>query len=233
MYSSTSPKPLIDRYMTKYWAGVSGKGNIIIPRWQTNKKRKEHLSPRSETNIYHLPPSWPPFSHWSLSLNTPWSYLLPVNKSPPFSAFLPVELTGRRGGRRSQILRRRESLVLYSPLTALLFYFLQLWLWKGVLFAQGFHRACQSSHRGETLSGGTKYSKFEKTRVADLYSLTLPVKVMAIEVIEWRKSVVILRCGSFPSKLDIKNALKSSFSVFHYPYQTSPFSIFGPNGQYF
>jgi hypothetical protein len=35
---------------------------------------------------------------------------------------------------------------------------------------------------------------------------------MAIEVIEWRKSVVILLCGSFPSKLDIKNALKSSFS---------------------
>jgi hypothetical protein len=31
---------LIDRSMTYYWAGVSGKGNRIIPRWRPNKKRK-------------------------------------------------------------------------------------------------------------------------------------------------------------------------------------------------
>ncbi len=82
-----------------------------------------------------------------------------------FSVFLRVagRTTDRRGGKgRGQIIRRRESLVLYSPLTAVWFYLLQLWLWEGVLLPQGFHRACQSSHRGKTLSGGTKYSKFEK-----------------------------------------------------------------------
>ncbi len=46
--------------MTNYWAGVSGKGNGIIPRRRQNKNRKERLSPLSETNIYHLPPSRPP-----------------------------------------------------------------------------------------------------------------------------------------------------------------------------
>ncbi len=51
---------LIDRSMTNYWAGVSGKGNRIIPRWRPTKKRKGHLSPRFETNIYNLPPSCPP-----------------------------------------------------------------------------------------------------------------------------------------------------------------------------
>ncbi len=45
---------------TNDWAGVSGKGNRIIPRWRPNKKRKGHLSPWSETNIHHLPPSQPP-----------------------------------------------------------------------------------------------------------------------------------------------------------------------------
>ncbi len=55
--------------MTNYWAVVSGKGNRIIPRWRPNKKRKGHLSQRSEINIYQLPPSWPPLvSHWSLPL---------------------------------------------------------------------------------------------------------------------------------------------------------------------
>jgi hypothetical protein len=38
------------------WDGVSGKGNIIIPRWWPNKKRKGHLSLLSETNIYTFPP---------------------------------------------------------------------------------------------------------------------------------------------------------------------------------
>jgi hypothetical protein len=66
-------------------------------------------------------------------------------------------LLGKGGGRgMSQLILRRESLVLYNPLTDLWFFVLQLWLWEGVLLAQGFHRACQSSHRGETLSGGTK-----------------------------------------------------------------------------
>jgi hypothetical protein len=51
---------LINRLMTNYCAGVSGKENIISPRWRSNKKRNEHLSPRSRTNIYHLPASRPP-----------------------------------------------------------------------------------------------------------------------------------------------------------------------------
>jgi hypothetical protein len=48
---------IIDRSMTNYCAGESGKGNRTIPRWRPNKRRKGHLSPRSETNIYHLSPS--------------------------------------------------------------------------------------------------------------------------------------------------------------------------------
>ncbi len=51
---------LINRSMTNYSAGVSGKGNIINPRWRTNKKRNGHLSPRSGTNIFNLPASRPP-----------------------------------------------------------------------------------------------------------------------------------------------------------------------------
>jgi hypothetical protein len=48
---------LIDRSITNYWAGVSGKGNIIIPRWRPYKKGKEHLSPwpRPISIICHLP----------------------------------------------------------------------------------------------------------------------------------------------------------------------------------
>ncbi len=52
---------LIDRLMTNYWAGVSRKGNRIIPRCRPNKKRKGHLSPQSGTNICNLPPFRPPF----------------------------------------------------------------------------------------------------------------------------------------------------------------------------
>jgi hypothetical protein len=57
--------------MTNYWPGVSGKENIINPRWRPNKKRNGHLSPRSETNIYHLPASCPPpfVSYRSLHLS--------------------------------------------------------------------------------------------------------------------------------------------------------------------
>ncbi len=51
---------LINRWMTNYCAGVSGNGNIINPRWRPNKKRNGYLSPRSRTNIYHLPASQPP-----------------------------------------------------------------------------------------------------------------------------------------------------------------------------
>jgi hypothetical protein len=38
---------LINRSMTNYWAGVSGKGSRIIPRWQPTKKRK-HCCKSSE-----------------------------------------------------------------------------------------------------------------------------------------------------------------------------------------
>ncbi len=51
---------LIDRSMSNYCAGMSGKGNRINPRWRSNKKRNGHLSPRSRTNIYHFPASRPP-----------------------------------------------------------------------------------------------------------------------------------------------------------------------------
>jgi hypothetical protein len=50
---------LIDRSLTNYCAGVSGKGNRINPRWWPNKKSNGHLSPWSRTNIYHLPASRP------------------------------------------------------------------------------------------------------------------------------------------------------------------------------
>jgi hypothetical protein len=45
---------LTDRSMTNYWAGEIGKGNIIIPRWWPNKKRKVHLSPPISI-ICHIP----------------------------------------------------------------------------------------------------------------------------------------------------------------------------------
>ncbi len=51
---------LINRSMTNYCAGVSGKGNRIHPRWWPNKKRNGHLSPRSRTNTYHLTAYRPP-----------------------------------------------------------------------------------------------------------------------------------------------------------------------------
>jgi hypothetical protein len=76
---------LIGRSMTYYWAGVSGKGNIIFPRWQPNKKRKGYLSPLSKTNIYHLPPSDPP----CFSLVTTFNYR--NLGTPQFSIGFPVE----------------------------------------------------------------------------------------------------------------------------------------------
>ncbi len=51
---------LINRSMTNYCAGVSGKENRINPIWRPNKKRTGHLSPRSRTNFYHLQASRPP-----------------------------------------------------------------------------------------------------------------------------------------------------------------------------
>jgi hypothetical protein len=36
---------LIDRSMTNYYAGVSGKGNINDPRWGPNKKSNGYPSP--------------------------------------------------------------------------------------------------------------------------------------------------------------------------------------------
>jgi hypothetical protein len=32
----------------------------LNPRWRPNKNKNGHLSPQSETNIYHMPPSDPP-----------------------------------------------------------------------------------------------------------------------------------------------------------------------------
>jgi hypothetical protein len=52
---------LIDRSMTNYWAGVSGKGNIINPRWRPNKQRDGqktdilHHGPRPISIICQLP----------------------------------------------------------------------------------------------------------------------------------------------------------------------------------
>jgi hypothetical protein len=60
---------LFDSSMTNDWAGVSGKGHKIIPRWRPNKKRKGHLSPQSETNILSFATFLTPLvSHWSLPL---------------------------------------------------------------------------------------------------------------------------------------------------------------------
>jgi hypothetical protein len=61
---------LINRLMTNYRAGVSGKVNIINPRWR-QKKKNGHLSPRSGSNIYLLPASRPPLfliGHYLLRL---------------------------------------------------------------------------------------------------------------------------------------------------------------------
>jgi hypothetical protein len=68
---------LIDRSMTKYWAGVSGKGNRINPRWRPNKKRNGHLSPRSETNIYHVVSFQTPLiSHWHFFEYSPGALII-------------------------------------------------------------------------------------------------------------------------------------------------------------
>ncbi len=89
---------LIDRPMTNYWAGVSGKGNRIIPRWRPYKKRKGHLSPRSETNVYHLPPSRHPLfliGHHLLILPRIWR----VASCPAASTWSST--TSSPGGRTS------------------------------------------------------------------------------------------------------------------------------------
>jgi hypothetical protein len=62
---------LIDRSMTNYCAGVSGKVNRINPRCRQNKKRNVHLSPQSRTNICLWPASRPPLflnGHYLLRL---------------------------------------------------------------------------------------------------------------------------------------------------------------------
>jgi hypothetical protein len=48
---------LIGRPISIHSAGVSGKGNRFYTRWKQNQKTKGHLSPWSESNIYHLPRS--------------------------------------------------------------------------------------------------------------------------------------------------------------------------------
>ncbi len=40
------------------WASVSEKGNRFNKRWRLNTETNGHRLPRSEANIYHLPPSF-------------------------------------------------------------------------------------------------------------------------------------------------------------------------------
>ncbi len=81
---------LIDRSMTNYCAKGSGKGNRINPRWRPNKKRNGHLSPRSRTNIYHLPALRPP-------LFLIGHYLVEFNWLRLSLSFLEVSSTDMRG----------------------------------------------------------------------------------------------------------------------------------------
>ncbi len=76
---------LIDRWMTNYWAGLSGKGNRINPRWRPNKKRKGHQhGPGPISIICQLP--GPLDSHCSLPLT------LKLLRKKVFSKSLTVEL---------------------------------------------------------------------------------------------------------------------------------------------
>jgi hypothetical protein len=59
---------LIDRLMTNYWAGVSGEGIGINPRWRPNKKRNgiHHPGPDQCLSFASFPA--PLVSYWSLPL---------------------------------------------------------------------------------------------------------------------------------------------------------------------
>ncbi len=54
-----SSTTLIDRSITNYWAGVSEKGNRVIPRWDGGQIKREkdiyHHGPRLISIIFHLP----------------------------------------------------------------------------------------------------------------------------------------------------------------------------------
>jgi hypothetical protein len=58
---------LIDRSMTNYWAGVSWKGNTIIPRCQTDKEKKDIKTVRGQCLSFATFPTHL-VSHWSLPL---------------------------------------------------------------------------------------------------------------------------------------------------------------------
>ncbi len=60
MWKMLAAPAQIDRSMTNYWAGVSGKEIELFQDGGQIKREKDILSPRSETNIYHLPSSRPP-----------------------------------------------------------------------------------------------------------------------------------------------------------------------------
>jgi hypothetical protein len=70
---------LIDKSMTNYWAGVSGKGNRISPRWRPNEKEKR-------TSITTVPDQYlsfatfltPLVSHWSLPIKWKTGFLISV-----------------------------------------------------------------------------------------------------------------------------------------------------------
>jgi hypothetical protein len=68
---------LINRSMTNYWAGVSGKGDRINPRCRTTIKREMdiyHHGPGPMPIICQLP--GPPVSHWSLPLRPNPAYVV-------------------------------------------------------------------------------------------------------------------------------------------------------------
>jgi hypothetical protein len=63
---------LIDRVMTNYWAGVSGKVNRIIPRWWQNKKRKRASITTVQDQYLSIATFLTPLvcSQWSLPLSS-------------------------------------------------------------------------------------------------------------------------------------------------------------------
>ena len=59
---------LINRLMTNYCAGVSGKGNIINPRWRPNKKKRTSITTVQDQYLSFASFPAPLVSHWSLPL---------------------------------------------------------------------------------------------------------------------------------------------------------------------
>ncbi len=76
LVSSTYP---LRRTLCIHSAGVSGNENVLLSRWQPNKKKKEHHLPWSQINTQNLPHPPPPppnplISHYPLPLT--WSSIL-------------------------------------------------------------------------------------------------------------------------------------------------------------